>query len=290
MTREKNMTQENADEDDLSPEAVRRLWEEIQAKMRDDDPICEHCANLVWPARIGREFEVSRWRVRFPVCACHPDAPGVPREVHPCSTCPNFRLRTKAVEREEGEPPKRERPSDRFIPLSRKMWAIVDVRDFERLSRHRWYASPSGGGKMYARRNTKTGTILMHREILKTPKGMHVDHKDGNGLNNRPDNIRNCTPAQNQYNKKPRGKRSRFKGVYPHGDKWQAMIKHEGELYNLGLFEDDVEAAQARDRKAYELEGEFAYLNFPDAVHKTKAGRRRAGSRRRRPGRDQGSD
>ena len=35
-------------------------------------------------------------------------------------------------------------------------------------------------------------------------------------------------------------------------------------MYYLGLFDDEVEAAKARDRKAYELHGEFAYLNFPE--------------------------
>ena len=37
-----------------------------------------------------------------------------------------------------------------------------------------------------------------------------------------------------------------------------------GKAYYLGFFDDEVEAAKARDRKAYELHGEFAYLNFPE--------------------------
>jgi hypothetical protein len=113
----------------------------------------------------------------------------------------------------------------------------------------------------------------MHREIMHAPDGMVVDHKNRNGIDNRPDNLRVCTPAQNEYNKAPRGKRSRFKGVYPDGDKWYAMIKHKGETYYLGTFDDEVEAAKARDRKAYELEGEYAYLNFPeDFQHKGPPG------------------
>jgi len=168
---------------DLSPEAVQKLWEEIQAKISDEDPICMNCENRIWPIRLRDDYEVSHSRIRYPVCACHVDSPGVPREIHPCEGCANFRPRPKAIVR-GGKPPKRERPSDRFIPLTRGLWAVVDVRDFEWLSEYCWYASPSGGGKMYARRNTKTGTILMHREIMKTPKGLHVDHKDRNGLNN----------------------------------------------------------------------------------------------------------
>ena len=37
----------------------------------------------------------------------------------------------------------------------------------------------------------------------------------------------------------------------------------------LGLFDDEAEAAKARDRKAYELASEFAYLNFPDEIERT---------------------
>jgi hypothetical protein len=37
-----------------------------------------------------------------------------------------------------------------------------------------------------------------------------------------------------------------------------------GRTYYLGTFDDEVEAAKARDRKAYELEGQYAYLNFPE--------------------------
>jgi hypothetical protein len=211
------------------------------------------------------------WRVVFPVCADHPDSAGEPREVHPAETCSHFRPKPRRAVRVK--PPEPERPGDRHIPLTRGLWAVVDAADFTRLNKHRWYASPSGGGRMYARRNTKTGTILMHREIMQPPPGMCIDHRDRNGLNNRTDNLRICTPAQNEYNKAPRGKKSRFKGVYPDRDKWCAMIKHEGKTFYLGAFDDQVEAAKARDRTAYELQGEYAYLNFPDEIlRKGKSG------------------
>lgn len=81
-------------------------------------------------------------------------------------------------------------------------------------------------------------------------------------------------------NEAPRGKKSRFKGVYPRGEKWYAVFKHKGKAYYLGTFDDDVEAAKARDRKAYELEGEFAYLNFPEEI----LGKGKAAFRRNRSG------
>jgi hypothetical protein len=45
---------------------------------------------------------------------------------------------------------------------------------------------------------------------------------------------------------------------------WFASISHDGLTYDLGLFDDEIEAALARDKMARQLHGEFAYLNFPD--------------------------
>jgi hypothetical protein len=56
-------------------------------------------------------------------------------------------------------------------------------------------------------------------------------------------------------------------GVVVHRDKngkWKAGIRVGGRQTFIGLFDDEVEAARAYDRKAREMFGEFAYLNFPD--------------------------
>ncbi|MCH7719226.1 MAG: HNH endonuclease, partial [Chloroflexi bacterium] len=54
----------------------------------------------------------------------------------------------------------------------------------------------------------------MHRLITNAPKGLIVDHIDHNGLNNTRNNLRLCTPEQNDYNRRPqKGSTSKYKGV-----------------------------------------------------------------------------
>jgi len=59
---------------------------------------------------------------------------------------------------------------------------------------------------------------------------------------------------------------SRFKGVHFNpcrGKKWRVQIIHRGKFYNLGCYDNEIEAAKAYDAKAKELLGDDCYLNFP---------------------------
>ncbi len=47
-------------------------------------------------------------------------------------------------------------------------------------------------------------------------------------------------------------------------DDWYARVGCHGERFCLGRFKDEIEAARARDRKAVEVFGESARLNFPE--------------------------
>jgi hypothetical protein len=79
--------------------------------------------------------------------------------------------------------------------------------------------------------------------------------------------MRNCTRQENQRNRRIVHNKSGFVGVSPYGKKWRAQIRSGGKVVYREVFDDKVEAAKARDRKAYELFGPFAYLNFPEEIH-----------------------
>ncbi len=158
----------------------------------------------------------------------------------------------------------------RRIKLRHEKYAIVSPQDYERLARHKWSAH-KGGRTFYAERYRPIGKgrykhILMHREVLKVGKEYYVDHINHNGLDNRRENLRPATPAQNaQHRRKCRTKKtSKYRGVYWFKErrKWAGLIQMDGRGILLGYFEDEKEAARAYDRAARKYHGEFAELNF----------------------------
>lgn len=157
------------------------------------------------------------------------------------------------------------------IPLSQGLFALVDGEDFEELSRFKWYAL-NNGYTYYAVRHSsqklgKRKLILMHRVVMNAQPREEIDHYGHYGLDNRKDNIRICTRAQNNQNQRPRkNTSSQFKGVDWHtkSKKWRVQIKNNNKPIRLGCFDDEIEAAKTYDKKAKELFGEFAHLNFGD--------------------------
>jgi hypothetical protein len=110
--------------------------------------------------------------------------------------------------------------------------------------------------------------ITLHRLIMQAPRGMVVDHVNGNRLDNRRCNLRLATTAENIRNMAIRGGTSQFKGVYyntPRG-RWRAHICCDRKKLNLGDYATEEAAARAYNKAAIELFGPFARLNpLPEA-------------------------
>jgi len=231
---------------------------------------CQLCAYSFALPKSRQLLDKFHGEPRLLLCTNHPGSPGELCEVLPIETCRNFRA--KRWPRYRARPPKARPsvttddhdPQVRRIPLGKGLFATVDAADYEKVSQYHWYATNNGGKNVYAATTLNGRTVHMHRMLMRPRKGYVVDHIDGNGLNNRRCNLRVCTQAQNMANRSPRGGSSQYVGVYRYRDKWSANVTHRGKCYYVGIFDDEVEAAKARDRKAYELHGEYAYLNFPE--------------------------
>ncbi len=156
----------------------------------------------------------------------------------------------------------------KLIPLTQGKFTIVDAEDYEWLSKYKWHVD-KGDSTDYAARSIAGKNFRMHREILNAPEGLLVDHRNHNGLDNRRENLRLCTASENNMNRRPSkraNKSSRFKGVSwdKRRRRYQAYIQQNGKTVRIGRFKSEIAAAKAYDKKAKELFGEFAYLNFPE--------------------------
>lgn len=161
--------------------------------------------------------------------------------------------------------------SIRYIPLTQGKIAVVDAADFEALSHWNWFAMRShprrANCKWYAaRRDEQKHWVTMHRMIIGALPGVLIDHRDGDGLNNRRTNIRIASPTGNAQNRRPRvGNTSGFKGVSwdSRAERWHVQIAINGKNTHVGHFDLKEDAARAYDVAALRHFGEFAYLNFP---------------------------
>jgi len=146
-----------------------------------------------------------------------------------------------------------------------KYVALVDDEDFDRVNQFNW--SVYNQGKLsYAGRITKINNVKKFTQMHCFIYGSkYIDHIDGDGLNNQRSNLRIANKSQNAMNaKKHTRSTSKYKGVYYYkrDNKWASQIVLNNKRYYLGLFADEIDAAKAYDKKAIELFGEFAKLNF----------------------------
>lgn len=145
--------------------------------------------------------------------------------------------------------------------------ALLDADDYSRINQYEWLLkSDSRCSNLYVVRYKNFKAILLHRVIMRPDVNVQIDHKNGDGLDNRKINLRECTHIQNRFNRKiHKNNKCGYKGVYwqeyPQR-KWRVTIYKEKKKIHVGYFDDLIEAAKAYNEAAIEYHGEFARLNI----------------------------
>ena len=145
-------------------------------------------------------------------------------------------------------------------------FTTVDDADFEWLSQWKWhykdgYVVRTQYVKGSGRKNQRNVHIRMQRLILGNPKGLLVDHINGDKLDNRRTNLRLATHTENHQNRnKQTNNTSGYKGVFLHNLRlkkpWRARIAIPGDPNkHLGFFATRKEAAQAYNAAATKYHG-----------------------------------
>jgi hypothetical protein len=137
---------------------------------------------------------------------------------------------------------------------------LLDDYDFLVVSQYKWHLHSRQGLKYAITRpyvNGKKTMVKMHRFILNVPNSLEVDHINGNGLDNRKENLRFARRFENGRNINVVRSKSGYKGVRWESGAWRADIHGK----YLGRFKTPIEAAVAYDNFAIKNYGEFAKTN-----------------------------
>lgn len=100
------------------------------------------------------------------------------------------------------------------------------------------------------------------------PKGLYVDHKNGNALDNRIENLQLLSPSENirALNSPYSCNKTGYLGVFKRPNRsWQAAMRRFGKLHYLGTFSTPIAAARRYNKAVIEWADEHGetprYLN-----------------------------
>jgi hypothetical protein len=158
------------------------------------------------------------------------------------------------------------------VPLTRGEWALVDLADLPKIQAHTWFFVPpgethsTGYAKTAFKRRGQWRRILLHRLVLGAQESdLAVDHINGNGLDNRRCNLRLCTLAENQHNRKVgKNSKSGYNGVAWDSRRmaWRVRLCSHGARADFGVFKNKIVAGLAANIAIYRTRGPMARLNI----------------------------
>lgn len=128
-------------------------------------------------------------------------------------------------------------------------YALVSLEDFDKCIRVKWYIHTNG----YVHTVTHG---LLHRFILNPDEKSLVDHKNGDRLDNRRENLRICSFSDNTVNSRKMNE-SNHRGVVIHKSKrekkYEAVIKYKGERKSASFLtlEEAISWRKAKEREIF---------------------------------------
>jgi hypothetical protein len=139
----------------------------------------------------------------------------------------------------------------------------IDRADYDTISEYRWWDDGHG----YIVTSDDGRTRFLHNYILPKKHGYFCDHINRDKTDNRRQNLRYATNAENARNRGLYSNNSSgYIGVIRHknNNKYRALLECNGKSINIGQYATAEEAARARDKAALYYFGDFAVLNFPE--------------------------
>jgi hypothetical protein len=123
------------------------------------------------------------------------------------------------------------------------LYALVSDEDFEFLSSMKWYVNNHGYVYTSAWSRTIKKPIItkLHRLVTNAPNGLEVDHINRDKLDNRRENLRLCSHAENMRNRSvQKNNKTGYKGITysKERNKWQVHVYPNGRARAVGRFKD----------------------------------------------------
>ncbi len=135
---------------------------------------------------------------------------------------------------------------------------IVDSALIDKVSKYYWGLKRSNSNEyattnVWSKEKKHSKHLRLHIFLLGKKEGFEIDHINGNGLDNRIENLRFVTRKQNSMNNKKKG----YSFLRTRG-KWRARIMVDGKEIHLGLFKTEEEARECRIKGEQKYFGVYA--------------------------------
>ena len=166
--------------------------------------------------------------------------------------------------------------TDYTITMKNGETILLDKEDYLKYRGMSWHTIKGYAAHMVTEQDAEfwglpaRKNVYMHRAVMGMvhgDKGIMVDHINHDRLDNRKQNLRECTASENARNLRNNvnNKSTGYKGVHwlcgQRRRPWQARIKLTDKMVYLGCYESAEEAARAYNEAAAEHFGSFACLN-----------------------------